>query len=293
MRRALVACTSLLACTAAVTHADPPRPCRAPDRATLVQLERRIRDQHRPAFEGAVVKLAPPACAATFGEELIAERGAGHGGGLTILALQRDGSEIVATRLRVQQRLHGAGPPVTVTAERARLGGYSPVVEHAIERALLAQQFVVTEQAPPPRKTRRGMVHLGGIWASSRDFWLRIGGRSFAGYAGSDTQLTYLGLEVGVVEIEGALLGGTLLEQPIDATARQIFVERFLEHRVDFDKPFHWWVRELYVEAAGVLGTRALLPALRELRDRKVDVEDASGKRTAEAAARAIEELGG
>ncbi len=194
-------------------------------------------------------------------DEIILETGNGHGGSLAFYRARRNGAsyEVRGISFRGASMVsRAASPPF----ERV-----SGTVKLDLDQLRAATTAELTEVFPPRKP---GEVPGMNDSFSSHDFHIlirlqdsdgRVVEREFTGYEGSSRQAEFLNLTVA----EQALSPITSLattKTAVDADDRALFADRFNAAVPSFDKPFHWWVMERYVELARYLGSPKVIAGL-------------------------------
>lgn len=295
------AVVSLLARAPRAAPSDASTPtCRKLDLATKTKLETEAIARYRPSYKGCRLDVAFDACVPDGAvSSLVWESGYGHTfqTTITITSLVRDESDVWSVTRIELQRGRGSGAawadakPDGARVQRGTIA--SAQIDRAVDHARDLATATMVER--PPENS-----FGGGGWMSSCDFHDAIsfvaGGTTFSlehtGYDSSDEQTTYIALELAVRALDAAVPEKSLVDVPLDAGARDLFVDRFLADAPTFDEPFHWWVREDFVSAAGDAGDAHLLPTLTRWLPRPTD-GDASSLRTRIEAINAIATLSG
>jgi hypothetical protein len=275
----------------------PPAQCANVPSALAASLRRTMESRYRPYVQNARLDV-------TFAcdplddpiEELVFERGAGHGFSLQLWRFQRrrDGSayDVRAIGYALDARANGGGVPEGYVLGSGVVGARELRTRLDLVRATLLATLTEVEPPLPP-----GAMHGFSTSASSHDFHLLLrlrdaAGRELAGrYTGyestGESQRLHLPLEIAAEEIEPLL-------EPVDLAAgaatdedRAFFAERFNDTIGRFDDDFHWWVTERYVSMARGLGSPLLVPGL--LGRLRVASED--DRSTVDARADALEAL--
>ncbi len=277
-----------------VAKSDPER-----DTGTCMDhraVERRLRPVLAKRFhhtvDGSTVEVSFGCDPVTFDpEEIVIERGSGHGGYLALWWLRRENEtdDFDVTGFVHEERwapydhydYQMADRFVAKTA-RGRLPAAAVIKALVSARPALTVQF---REIEPPRQPNS--LHGFSASTSSNDFHaaLRVsdGGsfleRRFTGYESSGEQERYLGVQLALESV------WPLLEkiEPVDAAPdekeRAFFVKRVLAISPTFYDQFVWWVRARYLRLAGRMGTPELVPLLLEdLRRQLAEVDKAPEK---------------
>lgn len=199
-------------------------------------------------------------------EEIVIERGWGHGGSLQVWRIRKraDDSDYDVLVL---------GHASYYRSDKAKLleigrGKFtSKTLALALAQARPALTATPRELEPPPPPN--GMLGRS-FTTSSGDFHhafqlfdgmheLR---RHFTGYQGTGGQSEYLGLMIAMDAFQPLLDSVKVGPDVASAEEQAFFVESFLRAAPRFDDDYAWWVRDRYVKLAEELGTNELVPAL-------------------------------
>ncbi len=250
---------------AALPEPDRPETCGAPPVALEASVATDLKTRFQPASPGITlgVKLRCDGLDAPVDTVTFAH-GAGHGFNLSLYRFSRDDERFVVRGMRYQEGGYIKRPPKLTLVE-----GEVPSVDvdAVIAQARLALSADLTEVVPPPPP---GTLGLRGFSSSSHDFHIAVELRTqrhrrqgrFSGYAGSSTQLKYLGLRLIEDALQPWLSKLTELDREPNDEDRALFADHFLHEAPHFDDDFNWWVKERYVAMAKTVGSRALIVPL-------------------------------
>lgn len=241
----------------------------ADHRLAEARLAKKIAKQYDRTVTGSVVDV-------TFGcdpltsevEEVIAETGSGHGGGLELWRARRKSGEPDFEVVGLGNHGYYSHRPEGQSPVRIARGKISAaLLDKALGTARPALTFQIREIEPPPPPN--------GMWGRSFStssgnfhlfFQLSDGAhqlsRHYTGYPGSSDQPRYLGLQEAWAALGPVLEALPLGPGEASADERDFFVTAFLRAAPRFDDDFAWWVRDRYVALAEYLGTRELVPVL-------------------------------
>jgi len=192
--------------------------------------------------------------------------GSGHGGGLGWLRFRpgENGVEVLSIRFEAGRKPYGSKwPPdrAAVTVTRALL----PAEVYA---ALLQDLAALAAANLTP-------VERNAIMGSSNDFWVHarlatdeatLLDLNWAGYQGSRTELEYAKPRAAVRLARDAVKALAFEEHDLTGVERAWASAKFARDWQRFEGlEFHWWVRERYVQAIGVVGDEAALPVLKHI----------------------------
>ncbi len=262
--------------TAPLVAAAPPRSLCADNRVDERAVARAINKDFFHTVPGSTVDVSF-ACDG-MGEqidELIVERGSGHGGSLSLYHLRRmsERPDTFEVRGLTYRRTGGSYQEYTYEiaaqfeVERIRDELPAKDLERILGQVRAGLTARVRELEPPARRVGQGRRSS----SSTADFHAVVqltdaSGRSlsgrYSGYPGSSGQRDYLGLSAAMDPLARLLEPFEPVAGEFDEIDRAQFEARFT---AEVRHGGAWWVRERYTSMASVLGTPRLLPPLLKL----------------------------
>lgn len=239
-------------------------------RSAEARLAAKFRKDYDRTVDGSVVDVSF-GCDPLTGEveELVVERGHGHGGGLEVWRIHR-------SRKQTDWQVLGIALPGYFRVSKAR--DASPVQiargtvqDSALSRALRTARPALTAsvrelEPPPPPNGAFGRSFSTSSGNFHHYFWLTDGHheltRHFTGYPSSSEQSRTLAVVAAMDAIEPLLEAVPFAPSTATEQERAFFVTRFLAAAPRFDDPYAWWVRDRYVQLAEHLGSPELVPTL-------------------------------
>jgi hypothetical protein len=224
--------------------------------------------------------------APSFGPESVLEVGDGSGHGFTLRWLRfrpgKDGVDVLSVQLDEGREPYKSEWPPDRASVTARLARLKPDAYAGLLRDLAVLDSAKLK--PVERNEAR---------SSSHDFWVyarlvaadrELLEWNWAGYEGSQTEPEFAKPRAAVLLALESVKGLDFKDHSATAEERAWASAKFTRDWKKFKGlEFHWWVRERYIQMAGVAGDESALPALREILAAEPSNESLAPLRTAAA----------
>lgn len=257
-------------------RAEPPA---VDARATAeAEVARALDERFDRTIEGSTVEIAFERSA--LGEridEIVVERGYGHGFSLQLFRLRRSAERPDVFEVHGLAYATGRGSYTEMTYELAdrvevlRMRGEVPSseIDALVPRLRAAIEVRAREVEPPPEPNGSRSVRMSGS-SADRHVMVELASadghratRRHTGYLGSSGQEEHLPMTIALELLDPLLDRFEPAAAPaLEDTDRALFAERWRAARPHFQDEFAWWVRERYVAMASRAGTAELVPDL-------------------------------